>query len=123
MEFLEKVNNIDGDWIEYEITRGKLVRKSERILRRLSGLNQFYQNNNKLLPLTIEYIKSIEESVLDFQKRRVRHALEDKFKNEEVKVYKLAEAANLRSIIRNNEGNCLEIREYIENLVLLHNNR
>lgn len=58
-----------------------------------------------------------EESVDDFRKRRVRNVLATTFQNLEASFSQVAEAAGVRTCIRNGKR---EISEYIEILLKQH---
>ncbi|MGM2687044.1 hypothetical protein [Bacillus cereus group sp. BceL004] len=65
-----------------------------------------------------DYIATIEESLQDFQKRRVRYVLEHKFKDVVVSLSELKDAASVKVAVRKGEG---DIKEYIIRLVKEHN--
>ncbi|MES5866735.1 hypothetical protein [Bacillus cereus group sp. RP32] len=65
-------------------------------------------------PLLKEYIATIEESLQDFQKRRVRYVLEHKFKDVVVSLSELKDAASVKVAVRKGEGD-------IKRLVKEHN--
>lgn len=69
-------------------------------------------------PLLKDYIATIEESLQDFQKRRVRYVLEHKFKDVVVSLSELKGAASVKVAVRKGEG---DIKEYIKRLVKEHN--
>lgn len=114
---LEKVKKIIDEWSGLEQIRRKLVRKSRHQILLLMGYSATY-NRTDLLPITFNYMQSIEESVLDFRKRKVRNVLATTFQNEEASFSQVAESAGVRACIRKGEK---EISEYIKYLLKQHN--
>lgn len=104
------------EWSLYEISKGKLIRKSKFKLLSLLGLRGDY--SKRKFPLTVEYLYSQEELIIDFQKRKVRNIMELELKNNEVTLVQVVKAANLLAQI-NKEGS--HIIEFIKNEVELHN--
>ncbi|MCZ2970521.1 hypothetical protein NYY93_26255, partial [Acinetobacter baumannii] len=71
---IEEAKKIVDNWDEYEKNRGKLIRKTYAAVTKILGVYQKCQKkkNHSLLQ---SYIVTVEESLQDFQKRRVRYLL------------------------------------------------
>ncbi|KRG13995.1 Tn7-like transposition protein D [Virgibacillus soli] len=120
LKYLEKAKKIVRNWHKYEESNKKLMRMSYASVSTLiSSYARFYYRK-ELYPMTVNFLNSINESVDDFQKRRVRNVLHTTFRNKEVTISKVAEAASVRQSIR--EGN-VGIGDYVEKLVKIHNEK
>ncbi|MGG0201574.1 TnsD family Tn7-like transposition protein [Bacillus anthracis] len=114
---IENAKKIVNDWEEYEKVRGKLIRKTYSAVTKILGEYKRC-SKRKNHPLLKDYIATIEESLQDFQKRRVRYVLEHKFKDVVVSLSELKDAASVKVAVRKGEG---DIKEYIIRLVKEHN--
>ncbi|HEI9576051.1 TPA: TniQ family protein [Bacillus cereus] len=114
---IEEAKKIVDNWDEYEKNRGKLIRKTYAAVTKILGVYQKCQKkkNHSLLQ---SYIVTVEESLQDFQKRRVRYLLNTKFKDKVVTLSKIKEAASIKVAVREGEG---DIKEYVEKLIKAHN--
>ncbi|WP_436866439.1 hypothetical protein [Bacillus fungorum] len=117
MILIEEAKKIVNNWDEYEKNRGKLIRKTYAAVTKILGVYQKCQKkkNHSLLQ---SYIVTVEESLQDFQKRRVRYLLNTKFKDKVVTLSKIKEAASIKVAVREGEG---DIKEYVEKLIKAHN--
>ncbi|MFT9820807.1 TnsD family Tn7-like transposition protein [Lysinibacillus sp. NPDC056185] len=111
--FLHKAKNLILKWPEYEDMKMGLVRKSRHKLLTLLGLKE--NNYEKTYPLTADYIETNQESISEFQKRRVNNILEVKYKYKRVTVAQVAAAAHIQKQEK-------EVSEFIGYIVEQHNN-
>ncbi|MGG6447673.1 hypothetical protein [Pseudobacillus badius] len=99
---------------------GKMIKRSYPLVSVLLGAYYAFKCRKDLYPLTFEYLNSVNESVNDFQKCRVRNVLVTKFKNQEVTVSKIAEVDGVRQFIREGIG---DIGECVKEMVQIHNGK
>lgn len=114
--FLRRAEKLILEWPDYEKLKCSLFRKSKHRLLSMLGLKKTCFE--RAYPLTADYIESHQELLRDFQKRRVKNILENKFNNERVTVSQVAVTAHIAEIVREGE---MEISEFIINEVELHN--
>ncbi|MCU4770905.1 TnsD family Tn7-like transposition protein [Bacillus toyonensis] len=118
LAYVEEAKKVIHEWEKYEEIRGKLIRKTYAAVSTiLASYNKLAVKQN--YPLLVGYISTLEESVQDFQKRRVRHQLDTRFKGKVVTLSEMIDSAGVKVAIKNGVGH---IKEYVEKLVRDHNN-
>jgi len=115
--FLKSAEKLITEWSNYEKLKSNIVRKSKHRLLSMLGLKKTFFE--RTYPLTADYIEKHQESIRDFQKRRIINILENRFKNERVTVAQVAITANVAEIVRGGEN---EFSEFIIIEVEQHNN-
>ncbi|MFF2884700.1 TnsD family Tn7-like transposition protein [Bacillus toyonensis] len=92
LAYVEEDKKVVHNWEKYEEIRGKLIRKTYAAVSTiLASYNKLAIKQN--YPLLVGYISALEESVQDFQKRRVRHQLDTRFKGKVVTLSEMIESA------------------------------
>ncbi|MCU5299136.1 MULTISPECIES: TnsD family Tn7-like transposition protein [Bacillus] len=115
--FTEEAKRVVNDWAKYEKIRGKLIRKTYPSVTKILGIHKRCLIKERY-PVLKEYITTIEESLQDFQKRRIRYVLDTKFKGKVVSVSTLITATSIKKYVRNEEG---DIKEYLYKMMESHN--
>lgn len=117
--FTEEAKRVVNDWAKYEKIRGKLIRKTYASVTKILGIHKRCLIKERH-PVLKEYITTIEESLQDFQKRRIRYVLDTKFKGKAVSVSTLITATSISKYVRNEEG---DIKGYLYKMMEAHNQK
>ncbi|MFC5627369.1 TnsD family Tn7-like transposition protein [Aliibacillus thermotolerans] len=112
---LEMAQTVFNKWSEYEKNLGKLMRKSYWSFCEIIGSTHRLLRKKDYYPMTVDFIKSVEESVVEFQKRKAKHVLVTHFKDSYVTKYQLTEKAGIRKTIKP------ETEIFVEELIKKHN--
>ncbi|MBT2639380.1 TnsD family Tn7-like transposition protein [Bacillus sp. ISL-39] len=97
LAMLEQVKNIHNDWAKNEVIVGKLKRKSYSAFCDLLGKTTI---NKEKYPLTNHFVQAIQESVEEFQIRRIDITLSKNYSNIPVTKYRLTEKLGIRRSIK-----------------------
>ncbi|MBH9968629.1 TnsD family Tn7-like transposition protein [[Bacillus] enclensis] len=111
---LKKAQIINADWEKNEDIVGRQVRKSYSAIAELMGKPALGSVKEKF-PLTNNYVRSIQESVEEFQKRKVDQVLLTQVANENITKNQLLELAGIRKTIKSN------VDTYVDEVVEQHN--
>ncbi|MDA2394503.1 TnsD family Tn7-like transposition protein [Bacillus cereus] len=104
------------NWTLFENEKGLLQRITRRSLLQYMGLNiNMVIKNSDNYPLFQGFLNSVIENRNDFQKRRIRNLLDNKFKNQIVTICKIKTLASLYIKLD------LEIECYLQEQVESHN--
>jgi len=115
LALLKKLEQIDKEWQIFEQSAGKIIRKSFNALsKNILGGSKLKSQSEKF-PLTTSFLSTMEESTVDFQKRKLDRALKDFFPDIIVSKYKLTQKAGIRRSLK------IEAERYAEELVKTHN--
>ncbi|QQZ09621.1 TnsD family Tn7-like transposition protein [Heyndrickxia vini] len=79
---LKKAKQINQKWSRLEEANNRIIRKSLNQMYELLG-NNLYRKTEQY-PLTVEYLQSIQESLVEFQKRRIIYVLNNRYCNSTV---------------------------------------
>ncbi len=104
------------NWTLFENEKGLLQKITRRSLLQYMGLNiNMVIKNGDNYPLFQGFLDSVIENRNDFQKRRIRNLLDNKFKNQIVTICKIKTLASLYIKLD------LEIECYLQEQVESHN--
>jgi hypothetical protein len=111
---LIKAQEIINEWKSNEVIIGKPIRVSFNAIVTLLGKKQLFYESEKY-PLTSSFINSIQESVQDFQIRKIEVALNTHFKDKLTSKNQLLEISGIRRSIKP------EIVTYVDEIIDKHN--
>lgn len=117
-KLLQDAQQAYSNWPSYEEGKGKLQRITLNGLLTHMGISTvLVTENGHNYPLLKEFIESAIETKEEFQKRRIKHLLDNKFSDQIVTVPKIKQLASVyQSPNRENE-------RYLEEQVELHNKK
>ncbi len=110
--YLRDAQDMLNSWAVYEKQAGKIIKRTQFTLYTRLGMTP---RNNDNYPLTTNYISSVIESHEDYQIRLINQCIENYFKYEVIKKYKLLALSGLRNLHPKAE-------KYLESIINEHNN-
>jgi hypothetical protein len=110
---LKEAQLINDQWEQQEKIIGQIRRKSFSAICDLLGRSTIEKEK---FPTTYNYVKSIQESREEFQKRKIILGLETYFKDKNMTKYQLLERTGLRKIIKPS------VIPFVDEMLEKHNN-
>lgn len=114
VEMLKTVKLIVENW---DRDGNKPLRKTKYTIGKKTQKLHWLDKLPEHFPKTLSYLKSVEESVADFQIRRVKWLLNNDFNKKQVKEWEIYRKAGLRSNIED------KVKTFISDEVMRHNNK
>ncbi|MBE5105123.1 TniQ family protein [Bacillus thuringiensis] len=115
-KLLQAAQGVISDWAVFESEKGALQKITKSALLTQIGISiDLLIRKGDNYPLFREYVDSVIETKEDFQKRRIKHLLDNKFSAQMVTVPKIKELASLYCRVKP------EVENYLEEEVESHN--
>lgn len=115
-KFLLNAKEVISNWTVFEGERGGLQRITKNALFKQMGITSgVLRDKGNNYPLFQEFVDSVVETKEDFQMRRIKHVLENKFSN------KRATIAKIKMLTSLYQGLNPEVAQYLKEKVYSHN--
>lgn len=95
LNILKKAKEILKNWSTYEKQAGKIIKKTQYALYTRIGMDM---SHKETYPITANYISTFIESKEDYQIRLINQCIENHFKYDELKKYKILMISGLRNL-------------------------
>jgi len=111
--FLKKARGLLNNWSLYEKQAGKIIKRTQFTLYSRIGMDMRFKEK---YPLSANYISTFIESKEDYQIRLIDQCIENHFKDEEIKEYKILAISGLRKLESKAE-------KYLEEIIQISNKK
>lgn len=108
LNLLKKAKSILNDWSLYEKQAGKIIKRTQFTLYTRIGMDMRLKEK---YPISAKYISSFIESKGDYQIRLIDQCIENHFKDDEIKKYKILAISGLRKLEPKAEKHLEEIMQ------------